>query len=199
MLSSQPISYHNSEYNNLSNNGQFCYSGNIGQVATPFSVRDILNLAENCSNDSSTNLFDSTIFQQEDEEETIQTNINNYCSSFDNYCNTSFNDSYTNSLYTCNQEYQQQNCHEDLYYNSSQQYSSINNNNRPSDQWGDITIQHLSSSSSSNQQLIPGMTSQHVQHLSHLTPPFMDNQNSNDASENIHIFYLINININKLG
>lgn len=170
MLSSQPTSYHNLEYTSI--NGHCCYTSGQGQAATPFSVRDILNLAEQCSDDS-TNLLEASLFQQDD---TTRTNTN--CG-YDN-CNSIVQD----ATYTCSWNDFQQPCQSEQFY-CEQTFSA----NRTTNQWE--TISPTIASQTSNQQVVSGMTSQHVQHLSHLTPPFIDTEVSH-ASKSFTRYLILN-------
>lgn len=114
--------------------------------------------------------FLSSIFQNE---ESVHTNTN--CNNNYDNCNSITQDTYPfpwNSY--------QQACQSDPYYWKQQQ--NCNTNTRILDQWDATEVQ------SSYQHVAPGVTSQHVQQLSHLTPPFIDTESPNDTSK---IYFII--------
>lgn len=174
MLSSQPVSYQNLDYNNITGNGQCYYSTGQNQVATPFSVRDILK-TELCTDDS-TNLFEPSLSPQDG---LIQSNTT-FCD-YEN-CNSVVQDAYqcvwNNYPTTCLQEnsYCEQQPQQQFDANKAISYWENVPANRPA-----------------NHQVVPGMTSQHVQHLSHLTPPFCEPEVGSGTSKRINSFTNISL------
>ncbi|XP_046667576.1 homeobox protein Nkx-2.3-like isoform X2 [Homalodisca vitripennis] len=148
MLQSYPnYFYHNNQLSSCEySNANYAVSSTAAG-GTPFSVKDILNLAEENQNfgyDSSLSFDDEQNYPLYEQPTTSLPNLNdffspgNQCQYGDMYCS----------------EYE---------------------NARPADQWEDTARV-----SSTNQSVESGMTSQHVQQLSHLSPPFQEVSSSDD-------------------
>lgn len=159
MISSYPnYFYHNPQLHSCEySNTNYAVSSTVPS-GTPFSVKDILNLAE----ENNQFAYDNSI-------------------SFDDEQNYPIYEQPTSTLPNLN----------DFFTPSSQcQYGEVycsdydNASARAADQWEDTARV-----TSTNQSAEPGMTSQHVQQLSHLSPPFQEVSSSDDSKQ--YLFLLI--------
>lgn len=162
MISSYPnYFYHNSplnpcEYTNVN------YSGSPSvPCGTPFSVKDILNLSEETPNfgyDGSLQFEDDQAYPMYEQPVSSLPNLSDF---FSPHGQCQYNG--------------------DVYNNCGDLESA-----RAADQWEEAarvssTNHGIACVSSTNHGAEPGMTSQHVQQLSHLSPPFQEVSSSDDS------------------
>lgn len=148
MLSNYPNYFYHSPQQNSCEYSNMNYVSSTVSSGTPFSVKDILNLAE-----ENNQFYENSIpFDDEHYYEQPSSTLPNL-----------------NDLFPAGQ------CQYDMY-------GEYENSARVTDQW-----EESARVSSTNHNPETGMTSQHVQQLSHLSPPFQE-VSSSDDSKHYHYF-----------